>query len=97
MIKSENSNGEDFIKKGYAKIPQKIEERLRPRDFTVSDEAQLRYDGKQFAVRIPVRISRFLKLDEEKTYFLRFKVIRPPPDKEGKPSISIEFFEKESP
>jgi hypothetical protein len=59
------------------RYPKEIERVIEPQPYEITDDAKITFDGRQFIVRIPKRISRLIGI--EKGDALEFHVIKPHP------------------
>jgi len=94
MIKSKDKQKEmtvaELPKVNYSAIPVEIKKVVANTTFSIEKRTKLTWDGKQFSMRIPSEIAKEMNITKENQ--ILFKLVKPRPDEEGEPHLTIELI-----
>jgi hypothetical protein len=74
----------------YSHLPVKIKEVVSNTPFIIEKKTKLTWDGNQFSMRIPSEIAKEMDISKENQ--IKFKLVKPRPDEEGGPQLTIELI-----
>ena len=78
----------------HFKLPEEIEEAVKPKPYETEKEVKLSWDGKQFLIRIPSEITDEMGITKEnrKNFKVRFKLIKQSPGSEEETHVIMELI-----
>lgn len=97
MIKSndidEIGNDIDLPEVDYSNLPNEILKAIEIKLYTITKNAKLSWDGRQFIVRIPSEIADEMGVNKEnkQDFKVRFEYTKPAPNTDDEPKLTIDL------
>ena len=97
MIKSNDNNTiEDDIdlpEVDYSNLPDEILKAIEVKPYTITKDAKLSWDGRQFIVRIPSEIADEMGISKEnkQNFKVHFEYTKPAPNTDDEPKLTIDL------